>query len=187
MNDANIENNAQLKKWKTSTDLDLLSYTNPSYKDLDHERTFLFIDKTYFVVIDRAIGTGTGKLDIRFNLKEGNQPVFDDQANRVYTTYADKNNLLIQSFSKNINLKEEESFVSYEYQKETPRAAFAFEQQKTDGDAKTFITVLYPFEGANPPVIKLTENAGQNLADGIIDLTIGLPNKTKTIQLNLKH
>ncbi|MGJ1419505.1 heparin-sulfate lyase HepC [Sphingobacterium spiritivorum] len=185
LNNRNIENQAQLRKWETSPDMDILSYVNPSYPDLNHERTFLFIDKSYFVIIDRAVGSGTGQLDIRFNLKEDNKPVVEEKHNRVYTTYADKNNVLIQSFSDNTMLKEEESFVSYEYQKESPRPAFAFEQQKPDAAAKTFISLLYPFRGNQPPAIKLTENAKHNPDKGIIDLTISFPDKTRTIQLNL--
>ncbi|MGJ1386430.1 heparin-sulfate lyase HepC [Sphingobacterium spiritivorum] len=185
LNNRNIENHAQLRKWETSPDMDMLSYVNPSYLDLNHERTFLFIDKSYFVIIDRAVGSGTGQLDIRFNLKEDNKPVVEEKHNRVYTTYADKNNVLIQSFSDNTMLKEEESFVSYEYQKESPRPAFAFEQQKPDAAAKTFISLLYPFQGNQPPAIKLTENAKHNPDKGLIDLTISFPDKTRTIQLNL--
>lgn len=181
LNNKNIENNARLMKWETSDNLDILSYINPSYVNLQHQRTFLFIDKSYFIIIDRAIGNGTGKLDIRFNLKEDNKPVFDRANNLVYTTYKDNNNLLIQSFNKSAELKEEESFVSYEYQKETPRPAFAFEQQKADRDTKSFISIIYPYAGDKTPTISLKENSGNDYATGKLNISLTIDGKTKKI------
>jgi heparan-sulfate lyase len=184
LNDNNVENNARLIKWDTSDQLDRLSYINPSYTNLEHERTFLFVDQSYFIIIDRAIGTATGKLDIRFNLKEGNEPVFDTSSNRIYTTYADQNNLLIQSLTKTAKLKEEESFVSYEYQKETKRAAFAFEQLKADSHTKSFITVVYPFS-KRVPKIELRENKGNDLDKGQLDISLLIEGSKKTFKLEL--
>ncbi|MNL29732.1 Heparin-sulfate lyase precursor [compost metagenome] len=184
LNDKNIENNARLMKWETSDNLDILSYINPSYTDLQHQRTFLFIDKSYFIIIDRAIGQGIGKLDIRFNLKEDNKPVFDHANKRVYTTYTDNNNLLIQSFNKSAELKEEESFVSYEYQKETPRPAFAFEQQKPDRNTKSFITIIYPF-GKQTPRIELKENSGNDLDKGLLDISLTIDGSKKILKKDL--
>lgn len=185
LNNKDIVNDAKLQKWQTSDTLDVLSYLNPSYPNLQHQRIFLFVDKTYFIIIDRATGTETGTLGVHFNLKEGNEPSLDMTNRRIHTTYTDGNNLLIQCFNKEANLKKEESFVSYEYQKETPRPAFVFEQAKNNASAQTFITVLYPYQGNIAPTIKVTENSAHNLANGHIDLSISSPNKTKRIQLNL--
>lgn len=185
LNNRDIVNDAKLLKWQTSDTLDVLNYLNPSYSNLQHQRVFLFVDKTYFIILDAAIGSETGTLGIHFNLKEGNEPSFDIANHRVYTTYTDGNNLLIQSFNKESNLKQEESFVSYEYQKETPRAAFAFEKPKTDNATQTFTTVVYPYEGKLPPVIKITPNAMHNLAKGDIDLNVSVAGKIKHIKLKL--
>ncbi|MNK62963.1 Heparin-sulfate lyase precursor [compost metagenome] len=187
LNDQNIENNAQLKSWKTGSNPEVLTYNNPGYKNMQHQRSFLFVDKSYFIIVDRAIGSDTGKLDIHFNLKEDNKPVIDKGNNRVYTTYGDGNNLLIQSFSKNTKLKEEASFVSYEYQKETPRTAFAFEQQKTSGSTKSFITILYPYKSKEAPQIALKENANNDLEKGLLNLTITIDGKTRTLKENLTN
>jgi heparan-sulfate lyase len=78
---------AQQNKWETAKNLDVLTYTNPSYTDLNHQRTVLFIDQKYFVIIDKAIGNATGNLGVHFQLKEDNKPVFDKVKNSVYTTY----------------------------------------------------------------------------------------------------
>ncbi|MNI61920.1 Heparin-sulfate lyase precursor [compost metagenome] len=94
---------------------------------------------------------------------------------------------MIQSFSKNTKLKEEASFVSYEYQKETPRTAFAFEQQKTSGSTKSFITILYPYKSKEAPQIALKENANNDLEKGLLNLTITIDGKTRTLKENLTN
>ncbi len=177
---------AEVSKWEVGKSLDILSYTNPSYTNLNHQRTFLFIDQTYFLIIDRAIGTAQGNLDIRYVLKEDSKPVFDRAQNSVTTRYADGNNLFIQLLNKDkVNLKAEESFVSYQYQKEAARPAFAFEKPKTSDNTQAFISVLYPFNGHKSPTVKVIENAAHDPANGKIDMTITINGKTNSIKQDL--
>lgn len=184
LNNKNMENNARLINWETSDKIDMINYINSSYNDLEHQRTFLFVDKNYFIIIDRAIGEGTGELDIHFNLKEDNQPVVDNAKNRVYTTYTDDNNLLIQSLNTSVSLKLEKSFVSYEYQKETARTAFAFEQLKPDNRTKSFITIIYPF-AKQAPKIDLIENKDHDLDKGFLDISLVINGLKTTLKKDL--
>ncbi|KIA94803.1 heparin-sulfate lyase HepC [Flavobacterium sp. JRM] len=182
----NITNDAKVIKWQPDGNLQQLSYINPSYKDLDHQRTFLFIDKTFFVIIDRAIGSATGNLGIHYNLKEDSKASFNASNNRIITNYNDGNNLLIQVLDKDkVSLKEESGFVSYQYQKETSRPAFVFEKNKSDTTTQGFISILYPYSGTAVPVVKITENAAHNLSKGIIDIILTINNKTSHIKENL--
>lgn len=182
----NIENNAQVQKWETSPDLDMLCYTNPSYKNLSHQRTFLFIDKTFFIIIDRAIGTAKGNLAIHYNLKEDSKAAANASNNSVNTNYEDGNNLLIQVLNKDqVSIKEESGFVSYQYQKEAPRPAFAFEKPKKDDKTQGFISLLYPYQGDETPAINITENAGHNVSNGKIDLSITINNKINQVKQDL--
>ncbi|WP_316789580.1 heparin-sulfate lyase HepC [Pedobacter frigoris] len=177
---------ASVQKWETSKNLDILSYINPSYTNLNHQRTFLFIDQTYFLIVDRAIGSAKGNLGIHYVLKEDSKPFFDSSKNKINTNYADGNNLLIQLLNKDkVNLKEEESFVSYQYQKESPRPAFAFEKPKANNNTESFISLLYPYQGNSAPDVKVTENAGHDPSTGKIDITIAINGKTNSIKLDL--
>ncbi|MGE6355920.1 heparin-sulfate lyase HepC [Flavobacterium sp. NPDC079362] len=186
LDNKNINNDAKVNKWQPDGDVQQFTYTNPSYKDLNHQRTFLFIDKTFFVIIDRAIGTAKGNLGIHYNLKEDSKATVDIGNNSITTNYSDGNNLLIQVVNKDkVNAKAEPGFVSYQYQKETARPAFVFEKGKNDDITQGFISILYPYNDTTPPVIKTTENAGHNLAKGIIDITITINNKTSNIKQNL--
>lgn len=182
----NIENDAKVSLWHPDGNLQLLSSINPSYKDLNHQRTFLFVDKTFFVIIDRAIGTAKGNLGIHYNLKEDSKATINASTNSITTNYKDGNNLLIQVANNNeVNLKEELSFVSYLYQKETIRPAFVFEKNKNDDKTQGFISVVYPYNGNTPPNIKITENTGHDLSKGIINLTIDIDNKISSLKQNL--
>ncbi len=177
---------AEQKKWKTSKNLDILTYTNPSYTNLNHERSVLFINEKYFIIIDKAIGKATGNLGVHFQLKEDSKPVYDKANNRVYTTYADGNNLLIQSLnSDKVILNEEEGKVSYSYAKETTRPAFAFEKTKNDDKTQQFISVVYPYDGNKAPEISIKPNTANDFEKGNIDLSIIIDGKKSDIKASL--
>ncbi|TCC99399.1 heparin-sulfate lyase HepC [Pedobacter hiemivivus] len=169
--------NAKLLTWKTSPAVDLLVYNNQSYKELNHRRSVLFIDKKYFVIIDEAIGDAKGNVGIHFQLAEESGTTFNKSNNSVQTGYKDGNNLLIQTLNKGAVLTEEEGKVSYKYRKEVARPAFAFEKAKNDNKTVSFTTVLYPFEGSKAPEISVKEGSKHNLAKGIVDLTLTINGK----------
>ena len=177
---------AKENKWQTGKKLDLLTYTNPSYTDLNHQRTVLFIDQKYFLIIDKAIGKATGNLGVHFQLKEDSKPVFDKITNKVYTTYEDGNNLLIQSLNTDkVVLNEEEGKVSYVYAKEITRPAFVFEKPKNDDKTQQFISVLYPYNGNKAPEISIKPNTDNNFEKGKISLNISIDGKKSEIKASV--
>lgn len=177
---------ARQNKWETSANLDILTYTNPSYPELEHQRSVLFINKKYFLVIDKATGKATGTLGVHWQLKEDSKAVFDKVKNRVYTTYGDGNNLLIQSLNADkISLKEEEGKVSYFYNKELLRPAFAFEKPKNDAASQQFVSIVYPFDGEKVPEIQIVPNKGNDFEKGAIDLSLTINGKQQQIKATL--
>jgi heparan-sulfate lyase len=186
-NENMIITKAEQNKWKTAKNLDVLTYTNPSYTELNHQRSILFIDQKYFIIIDKAIGKATGNLGVHFQLKEDSKPVFDKMNNSVYTTYEDGNNLLIQSLNTDkIVLNEEEGKVSYVYAKEVTRPAFAFEKQKNNATTEQFISIVYPYNGNKTPQITILPNAGNDFEKGNINLTITIDGKKSKIETTLQ-
>lgn len=179
---------ARQNKWKTSKNLDVLTYTNPSYSNLNHQRSVLFINGKYFLIIDKAISTATGNLGVHFQLKEDSKPVFDKANNSVYTTYEDGNNLLIQSLnSDKVVLNQEEGKVSYSYAKETSRPAFVFEKPKNDNASEQFISIVYPYDGNKAPQITIKPNLGNDFEKGNISLSITIDGKTSAIKTTLEQ
>lgn len=188
LNDENmLITQAKRLQWATDKNLDIFSYSNPSYNGLDHQRSVLFVDQKYFIIIDQAIGKTTGKLDVRFHLKEDAKPVYDKSKNTVTTSYSDGNNLLIQSLNTDkVNMLQEETKVSYFYNKEIPRPAVAFEKQKADEKTQTFISIVYPFDGHKAPSIAIKELPGNNYEQGKLELTLTIDGKKRAIKSNLK-
>ncbi|RAV28939.1 heparin-sulfate lyase HepC [Sinomicrobium soli] len=173
---------ASLRLWKTSDSLDILSYTNPSYKDLEHTRTVLFIDKKYFVIFDKAEGPARGKVAIHFQLKEG-KAVINKKDHSARTAYKDGNNLLVKNLDTGqAGMVREEGKVSYAYRKEVKRPAFAFVRDKKDPAAVRFATLLYPFDGKKPPVIEVTENEKNDPERGVIDISISINGKIRKVE-----
>ena len=177
---------AKENKWSTSKNLDQLTYTNPSYSDLNHQRTILFIDQKYFLILDKAIGKATGNLGVHFQLKEDSKPVFNKTNNSITTTYEDGNNLLIQSLNTDkVTLNEEDGKVSYQYAKEIARPTFVFEKPKTTAAAQSFITVVYPYDGTKAPEISIKMNKANDFEKGIIDLSLQIDGKKSEVKTNL--
>ncbi|MDR6786330.1 heparan-sulfate lyase [Pedobacter africanus] len=177
---------ARQNKWETGANLDVLTYTNPSYPELEHQRSVLFINKKYFLVIDKAMGKATGTLGVHWQLKEDSKAVFDKVKNRAYTTYGDGNNLLIQSLNAGkISLKEEEGKVSYFYNKELSRPAFAFEKLKNDAASQQFVSIVYPFGGEKVPEIRIVPNKGNDFQKGTIDLSLTINGQQQQIKATL--
>ncbi|MNX98494.1 Heparin-sulfate lyase precursor [compost metagenome] len=179
---------AQQNKWTTSNNLDVLTFTNPSYVNLNHRRSILFIDKKYFVIVDQAVGTEKGTLGIHYQLKEDSNPQFDKKMNKVFTKYSDGNNLLIQCLiPQKTELKEEEGKVSYQYGKEVSRPAFVFEKDKTSNSNAFFVSVVYPYTGSKTPKITLTEKKGNNFEKGLLDFVLTIDGKSRSLKLDLNN
>ncbi|WP_017258500.1 heparin-sulfate lyase HepC [Pedobacter arcticus] len=175
---------AKLMIWKTTPKADILVYSNPSYKNLNHVRTVLFLENKYFVIFDQANGDATGNVGVHFQLVEGDA-IYNKAKNSVQTNFKDGNNLLVRNFDVNTaKFTEEEGKVSYGYREELKRPAFVFEKQKTDAKAVNFTTVLYPFNGKNAPEINLIEGKTNNPQKGIIDMIITIDGKQHTIKQN---
>jgi heparan-sulfate lyase len=145
---------AQVHNWSTSPNLDVLNYENPSYKDLSHQRQVYFVEQSFFVIVDRAVGNGMGAVDLHYQLIEGDATI-NSKKHFAHTNFDDGNNLFLQCFSKKpMKMIEEEGKVSYAYRKEAARPAFAFQQQKDSTQDIEYITVIYPFSGNKPPKVK---------------------------------
>lgn len=175
--------NARLLNWKPDNSPQVLTYNNPSYSNLSHQRSVLFIDHHFFLVIDQVKGTAAGKLGVHFQLKEDSHPVADTLNNKVNTSYADGNNLLIQYLGNQpTSLHTEEGRVSYAYRKEINRPAFVFGQQKKENNAPVFITLLLPYQGNTTPEVSIKEHTGNDYSKGTIDLTLTINRKSYDVK-----
>ncbi len=153
LNNEDLACNARLLHWSTGKQQDQLTYENPSYENLTHKRTILFVDQKFFVLIDNATGDAVGNIDLHYHFIEG-EAVYNEKETSVRTNFADHNNIYLRCFSDQpIQLIKEEGKVSYSYRQEQQRPAFAFHQKKPDKKTIRFITVIYPYHEKQAPVI----------------------------------
>lgn len=150
----NGENSAYaptLLLWKPGKDVDTLVVENGSYKDLKHRRAVFFVDKTFFILVDEAIGTAAGDIDLHFQLAPG-KAVFDNASNSVRTDFADGWNVLVRSLDqKGMRLQEEQGQVSFVYTQKEPRPAFRYRLRKEkDQPGVRFVTLVVPYSGKVP-------------------------------------
>ena len=132
--------------WDSDTQSEILVIENPSYTDLTHRRSVFFVDKTFFVLIDEAIGKATGDIDLHFQFCEGRFTA-DKTNNTINSQFDDNNNIVVKTFANSpIELRKEEGWVSYAYRQKSERPAYAMHTVKRQPDTIRFITIIYPTE-----------------------------------------
>lgn len=157
LNGENSQYAPELLLWKPGKDLDVLVVENASYENLSHRRSVFFVEKRYFVIVDETFGTGTGDVDLHFQLAPGTAR-FDREDLSVTSGFQEGTNVLVQTLPQpGLLLEEEEGQVSFLYTKKEPRPAFRYRLNKASEKAGIrLITLVAPFEGEKPDVaIKL--------------------------------
>lgn len=153
---------------------------NQGYPGLKHRRALFFVDNSFFVIVDDAIGESLGDVAINFHLSEGAMNV-DKKNLRLVSDYNDGNNIYLEAFGpQSIEMKEEESWVSYDYRQKNERTGISYNAKKASDNSVSFITVVYPFSSKAPKVSAKYLNAKNNSNSVNVELKI---NK-KTYKLN---
>jgi len=181
----NSSYNPQLLLWEPGDSHDILVVQNKSYENLTHRRSVFFVDKKYFVIVDQAIGTATGKVDLHFQLAPGDA-VFNNNDLTVTTDFDEGWNVLVRTNPQNgLKLEKEEGQVSFKYTIKESRPAFRYRINKRYAEEEMqFVTIVAPFEKEIPNVkAKVLSNSGT----GVSGLTIELDEngKKKRIAYNL--
>ncbi|MCK5370724.1 MAG: heparinase II/III family protein, partial [Cyclobacteriaceae bacterium] len=112
-----------------------------------------FVDKKYFVIVDEAIGKGTGDVDLHFQLAPGDAN-FDYKNLSVNSDHEEGWNVHVQTEKqKGLKLEEEEGQVSFVYTKKEPRPAFRYRIKKeSEEKGIRFVTLVAPYEIEIPKV-----------------------------------
>ena len=132
------------KLWQPEGDVQTLVTENPSYQGLKHRRTVFFVDGTYYVIVDEAVGEATGTVNLNYHLCEGTVNV-DAKHNSLTTAYEGASNVKLQCFpERKGTMSEEEGWRSTAYRHRVPRTSVAFNVEKKNADPIRYITVIYP-------------------------------------------
>lgn len=168
--------------WETDGDTETLVTEIESYDNLKHRRSIFFVDKSFFVIVDEGVGEALGNVGIHYQFEPNQEVVADDKKDLIYTTYSDKNNIIIKTMcDHSLLLTEEEGWIAYEYMKKEPRPAYSFSVNKDDEKPIRFISVILPVEdGQDAPKIKSRLKKSE---DDKMDLVVQVGNKS----YNLKY
>lgn len=147
LDNKNIETTQSVTKlWKTLPDAQVLVTENSSYKDLTHRRSVFFVDNSYFVIVDEAIGNALGIVNLHYQLCDGKVEL-DKSKGLLCTRYPGNSNVVLRCFGPdNLQIEEEEGWYSIAYRQRTKRPAVTFNAEKSTGETIRYVTVIYPQE-----------------------------------------
>ncbi|MCE5249679.1 heparinase II/III family protein [bacterium] len=140
----------RLLLWYPSQSFDVVVVENGSYENLTHRRTIWFIDRSFFVLLDEAIGNMKGVPELHFQLAEGKAQV-DTDHKRAVTSFDDANVLVWENPAAPVTVKEEEGWFAWQYGSRLPRKALCYEY--TGSAPAVFLTLLVPFRGTEIPEV----------------------------------
>ncbi len=155
---------------------ELLITKNNSYPNLVHRRSVFFVKRKFFVLVDEAIGSASGQVNLNYHLCRGSdaEVVLKLNENSAYTNFDDKNNIIIRCFGSDINSEEFAGKESPNIGIAYDRKAFSVNHNKTADENPRFITVIYPVEDdANSHNIEANfTDSGYNANSASIEVTI---------------
>ena len=184
----NLETTQSVTKfWKPEGDVQILVTENPSYADLKHRRTVFFVDQKFFVIVDEAVGTATGTVNLNYHLAEGEVSI--NKADFAITTsYEGDSNVKLQCFpEQKAVMNEVEGWRSTAYRKRVPRKAVTLDVEKKGKDAVRYISVIYPVKNAdNAPKIYASFSNKHFQEDGV-EVTVMIDGKKFNLAANLQE
>ena len=170
--------------WQTLDNFDAVAVENQSYSDLLHRRTVWFVDKSFFVLLDEAIGDAKGTLDLHFQLAVGDALI--DAESKCATTAFEDANILVWTDSKSpVSLEEEEGWFAWEYGSRKPRKAFRYRHERIAPAA--FLTLLVPYRGTDVPRVSAALPENFEVGADEVTLCVEALGKTWRVGRNLKQ
>ena len=170
--------------WHTSAEFDAVAVENQSYADLLHRRTIWFVDKSFFVLLDEAIGDTEGVLDLHFQLAVGDARI-DVENKHVTTAFEDANVLVWADPKVPVSLQEEEGWFAWQYGSRKPRKAFCYSHEKTTPAA--FLTLLIPYQGTDVPKVSAELPEGFEVGTDEVTIQVEAFGKTWRVGRDLKR
>ena len=175
LDNKNLETTESVTKlWKPEGNVQILVTENPGYKGLKHRRSIFFVDRQYFVIVDEAIGSAVGNINLHYQLCDGKVDITPENLS-LTSDFEGNSQVKLQCFAnKGTVLKEEEGWFSTAYRQRTKRVALSFNTDKKDKETVRFITVIYPAKDKKdfPDIKARIKNADQEQKSMEIEVTI---------------
>lgn len=188
LDEKNLETTQSVTKlWQTGGNEQVLVTENSSYKGLKHRRTVFFVDQTYFVIVDEAVGNAKGIVNLNYHLCEGTVNV-NEKDNSLTTVYEGSSNVKLQCFGEQkVSLKKERGWRSTAYKKRVSRTSVSFDVHKTDSKPVRYITVLYPVKNektSNFPILE-AQFLNKKFDESGVIVEVSVDGKERKLQTSL--
>lgn len=157
--------------WRSTDSFDTLCVENASYEGLTHRRSAWFVDHSFFVILDEAIGTAKGTPSLHFQFAPGEVSV-DTEKHQVTTAFDDANVLLWVDPAAPVSFEEEDGWFAYEYGKREARKALRI--AATQDAPFTFLTLLIPYQGTTAPDAHAAVTAPHNAGDSRVAIEVSV-------------
>ena len=170
--------------WQPEGDVQILVTENQSYKNLKHRRSIFFVDGSYFVIVDEAIGKAQGPVSLYYQMPKGK--VENSREDMHFATQFDKeSNMKLQVFSPDgLSMKKEEGWLSEAYRQRVKRMKVSFTIRKETVEPVRYITVIVPKkEAGNNPAIRAKFMGGFN--DNGVKVQVKVGKEKKILEYKL--
>ncbi|NLX12264.1 MAG: hypothetical protein GXY44_01240 [Phycisphaerales bacterium] len=174
----------KIRLWASQPCWDAVVVENEAYPDLLHRRSVWFVDRKVLVLLDEAIGTATGSLDLHFQLAVGNATI-DHERRQARTQFADANVLVWADPRAPITMEDGEGWFSGEYGSRERRKVFSY---RHDSPAPArFLTVLAPFKGTQPPPVSARICGDPTIGDSQVEIDVEFSGRVWRIGRHLER
>ena len=186
LSEKNLETTASVTKlWQPEGKVQVLVTENPSYKNLTHRRSIFFVDNTYFVIVDEAVGSAKGVVGLHYQMPKGN--VNNSREDMTFVTaFEDGSNMKLQCFGPNgMTMKKEEGWLSTDYRKKEKRINASFNVKKDNEEAVRYITIIYPMEKSADAPAMTAKFKNKKFNENGLEIEVNVNGKKKNLKYSL--
>ena len=186
LNDETLETTESVTRlWQPEGKEQILVTENQGYKNLKHRRSVFFVDNTYFVIVDEAVGTAKGMINLHYQMPRGKIANSRENMNFV-TEFEPGSNMKLQCFGpEGMSMKKEEGWQSTDYRKKMKRMNVSFNARKSDETPVRYITVIYPVKNTQdaPKISAAFKNKKFN--EQSLEVEVKINGKKRILKYNL--
>ena len=186
LNDETLETTESVTRlWQPEGKEQILVTENQGYKNLKHRRSVFFVDNTYFVIVDEAVGTAKGMINLHYQMPRGK--IANSREDMTFVTeFEPGSNMKLQCFGpEGMSMKKEEGWQSTDYRKKMKRMNVSFNARKSDETPVRYITVIYPVKNTQdaPEISAAFKNKKFN--EQSLEVEVKINGKKRILKYNL--
>ena len=174
--------------WQPEGEIQILVTENQSYKNLKHRRSIFFVDGSYFVIVDEAVGDAKGSVNLHYQMPRSGKTTIENTAEEMYfaTNFTEGSNFRLECFGpEGMTKKKEEGWQSPAYKKKYKRMNVSYNVRKEAGEPVRYITVIALKEnGGNNPKMS-AKFLDKTFDEGGLKLQVKCGKDKRTLEYNL--